>query len=146
MSKEDLKDINDADALRALYGEPSDPVKRKVLDRLDKHCRAIIAASPFLVIGTADASGGCDVSPRGDAPGFVAVLDERSLLIPDRRGNKRVDSLNNLLENPQVALLFLLPGMNETLRVNGWARITADPALLTPMAVNGKVPQTGLLG
>ena len=137
--------VTDSDALRALYGAPSDTVQRKVLPRLDRHCRAIIAASPFLVIGTADASGACDVSPRGDAPGFVAVLDEATLLIPDRRGNKRVDSLHNILESPQVALLFFLPGMNETLRVNGRAAITTAGALLAPLAVNGKVPQSGLL-
>lgn len=137
--------VSDATELRALYGEPSDTVQRKVLPQLDKHCRAIIAASPFLVIGSADGGGNCDVSPRGDAPGFVKVVDDATLLIPDRRGNKRVDTMGNILENPHVALLFFVPGMTETLRVNGRVEITTETALLAPLAVNGKAPQSGLL-
>lgn len=137
--------IQSRDDLRAHYGEQSDLVKRKVLTRLDPHCRSFIAASPFLVIATADESGACDASPKGDAPGFVAVLDERTLVIPDRPGNKRVDSLGNLLGNPQVGLIFFVPGMNETLRVNGRAEITTDPALLSPLAVKGKQPVSGIL-
>lgn len=137
--------IETPEALRAAYGEPSDLVRRKALDRLDRHCRALIQASPFVVIGTADAQGRQDVSPRGDPPGFVAVLDERRLLIPDRPGNKRLDSLANLLENPRVGLLFMIPGMNETLRVNGRGSIVTDPALLEPLAVQGKAPPSALL-
>lgn len=131
--------------LRALYGEPGGLAKRKVLDRLDRHCRALIAASPFLVIGSADADGRADVSPRGDAPGFVAVLDERRLLIPDRIGNNRVDTMANIQANPSVGLIFFVPGMNETLRVNGRATITTDAGLLEPLAVQGRAPKAGIL-
>ena len=137
--------VTDNESLRALYGAPSETAQRKVLRRLDRHCRAVIAASPFLVIGSADADGNCDVSPRGDAPGFVAVLDDERLLIPDRRGNKRVDTMGNILENPHVALIFFVPGMTETLRVNGRVEIATNAALLAPLAVNGKAPQSGLL-
>ncbi len=133
------------ESLRAAYGEPSDLVKKKGLAKLDRHCRNFIAASPFLVIGTANASGAGDVSPRGDPPGFVTVLDDHSLLIPDRPGNRRLDSLSNILENPNVALIFFVPGMNETLRVNGRARLTDDAALLAPLSVNGKAPLSGIL-
>jgi len=137
--------IRSRDELRAHYGEQSDLVKRKVLTRLDRHCRTFIAASPFLVLASADDSGACDASPKGDAPGFVAVLDDSTLVIPDRPGNKRVDSLGNLLGNPRVGLIFFVPGMNETLRVNGRAEITTDPALLTPLAVKGKHPLSGIV-
>ena len=137
--------IADSDSLRELYGEPSDLVQRKELGKLDKHCRHFISLSPFLVLATAGADGSADASPRGDAPGFVAVLDDRTLLIPDRRGNKRIDSLRNVVENPQAGLIFFIPGVNETLRVNGRAEIVTDPALLEPLAVQGKVPESGLL-
>lgn len=132
-------------ALRELYGEPGPLAARKVLDRLDAHCRRFIALSPFLVLGTSDAAGRQDVSPRGDPPGFVRVLDDRTLLVPDRPGNNRVDSLGNVVGHPAVALLFLVPGVDETLRVNGRGRITTDAALLAGSAVNGKAPRTGLL-
>ncbi len=137
--------ITEADELRSLYGEPSDLVQQKSLTKLDKHCRNFIAHSPFLVLATAAADGPADVSPKGDAPGFVQVLDDETLLIPDRRGNNRLDGLKNVLENPHVAIIFLVPGVGETLRVNGRASITNDPALLEPLAVNGKTPATGLL-
>lgn len=137
--------ISNADDLRSLYGEPSDLVKRKAIAKLDKHCRAFIAASPFLVVASAGADGSADASPRGDGPGFVAVLDDATLLIPDRPGNKRIDTMENILENPHVGLIFFVPGMNETLRVNGWAEITTEQALLEPLAVNRKVPQAGIL-
>ncbi len=136
--------ITDKAVLHQHYGEPSRLAKGKSLPRLDKHCRDFIAASPFLVIGSSGAGGG-DVSPKGDAPGFVAVLDDQTLLIPDRRGNNRVDTLDNILENPSVAMIFFVPGMNETLRVNGRASITTDPALLEPLAVQGSVPRSGIL-
>ena len=137
--------VTTTEGLRQLYGEPSALARDKTLDRLDKHCRAFIAASPFLVLGTASAEGPADVSPKGDAPGFVQVLDERALLIPDRRGNNRVDGLQNVLENPHVALIFLVPGMNETLRVNGRAEIVTDPARLEPLSAQGKPPTSALL-
>ncbi len=136
--------ITDKAVLRDHYGEPGKLSTGKTLARLDKHCRDFIAASPFLVIGSSGAGGG-DVSPKGDAPGFVAVLDNSTLLIPDRRGNNRLDTLDNVLENPCVAMIFFVPGMNETLRVNGRASITTDPALLEPLAVRGKVPRSGIL-
>jgi len=134
----------DEAAIRAFFGQPSDRAVRKELRRLDKHARAFIARSPFLVIATSGPEG-ADASPRGDAPGFVAVLDERTLLVPDRLGNNRVDTWLNLVRNPAVGLLFLIPGVNETLRVNGRGRPVTDPALLTPLAAQGKVPRIGLL-
>lgn len=137
--------IESSAELHDLYGAPLDRALKKQLDHLDKHCRAFIALSPFLVLASSAPDGSCDASPRGDAPGFVAVLDGHTLLIPDRRGNNRVDSLENIAANPHVGLLFLVPGMDETLRVNGAARITTDPTLLEPLAVRGQVPRTGLL-
>jgi uncharacterized protein len=137
--------IEDPERLREVYGAPSERSLKKQLSRFDQHCRAFIARSPFLVIASSDPSGRCDASPKGDAPGFVEVLDEETLLIPDRLGNNRVDTLGNLLERPGVGLIFFVPGLNETLRVNGRARITTDPTLLDPLAVNGKVPRSGIL-
>jgi PPOX class probable FMN-dependent enzyme len=130
--------IESEDELRALHAPPSDLVKQKCVDRLDKHCRDFIALSPFLVLGTADGQGHADVSPRGDPPGFVKVLDDKTLLIPDRPGNNLLDSLSNIVANPEVALLFLIPGFDETLRVNGAAALVRDPALLAPFTVEGK--------
>lgn len=130
--------------VRDAIGVPSDLVLRKQLPALDEHCRAFIARSPFLVLGTAGADGSCDVSPRGDAPGFVLVLDDRTLAIPDRPGNRRVDAFRNVLANPHVGLLFIIPGMEETLRVNGRARIVRDPDLLARMAARGKEPTLAL--
>lgn len=135
----------DAGVLRGLYGEPGPLAARKVLGRLDAHCRRFIELSPFLVIGTGDAQGRQDVSPRGDAPGFVRILDDRTLLLPDRPGNNRIDTLENVAAHPEVALIFFIPGVDETLRVNGRAEVTTDPELLAPSAVNGKPPRTGLV-
>jgi len=137
--------IEDPERLREVYGAPSERSLKKQLSRFDKHCRAFIARSPFLVIASSDPSGRCDASPKGDAPGFVEVLDDETLLIPDRLGNNRVDTIGNLLASPGVGLIFFVPGLRETLRVNGRARITSDPALLEPCAVNGKVPRSGIL-
>lgn len=131
--------------LRALYGPPSELAARKSLTRFDEHCRQFIARSPFLCLSSAAADGAADVSPRGDAPGFVRVLDDRTLFIPDRLGNNRIDSLMNLLQNPHVGVLFLIPGVDETLRVNGLARVVLRSELLDECAVNGKTPRTGLL-
>jgi PPOX class probable FMN-dependent enzyme len=114
------------------------------LDHLDIHCRNFIALSPFCVLSSSDASGQADASPRGDPPGFVKVLDARTLLLPDRPGNNQVDSLQNIVENPGVGLLFFVPGMNETLRVKGKAEITTDPELLQPTTVSGRHPLSGL--
>ena len=137
--------IETAQDLRGRYGEPSENAARKSLDRLDRHCRRFIELSPFVVLATSGADGRADCSPRGDPPGFVAVLDDRNILLPDRRGNNRTDSLTNILENPHVGLLFMIPGANETLRLNGRATLTTDPARLEPLAVNGRTPRSGLL-
>ena len=133
--------------LRTIYGEPhADSLAvRCVLPHLDKHHRAFIALSPFVVIASADAQGLSDVSPRGDLPGFVAAPDDHTLLVPDRPGNKKLETLSNILENPNVALIFFVPGRNDSLRVNGRARITTDPALLGPLAVQGKSPCSALI-
>ena len=137
--------IETVEALRASYGEPSERAVKKSLDRLDRHCRRFIELSPFVVLGSAGADGRLDCSPRGDPPGFVEVLDDRTILLPDRRGNNRADSLTNVLENPHVGMLFMIPGVNETLRLNGRATLTTDPARLVPLAVRGQVPRSGLL-
>jgi uncharacterized protein len=137
--------IGDIGEIRELYGEPSERAVKKQLPRLEKHSRAFIARSPFLVIASADASGRVDASPKGDAPGFVHVIDDQTLLVPDRLGNNRVDTISNLLANPGVGLIFFVPGLRETLRVNGRAQVTVDPALLEACAVNGKAPRSGIL-
>lgn len=137
--------IEAEDSLRGLYPDVSPLAKKKALPRLEEHCRNFIAHSPFLCLSTADADGKADVSPRGDAPGFVQVLDDNTLLIPDRRGNNRLDSMANIIANPNVGLIFLVPGVGETLRINGKARIVRDEALLAPLAVNGKAPTAGIL-
>lgn len=137
--------IKTVDELASYYGTPGDLALNKEMSALDEHCRRFIELSPFVVLATAAASGAADASPRGDAPGFVRVLDDKHLLIPDRAGNNRLDSLKNLVENPDIGLLFFVPGMNETLRLNGTAVLTRDSELLASMAVNGKAPRTGLL-
>lgn len=132
--------VASTDELRAGYKTVSDIARRKELRLLDGHCRRFIAASPFLLIGSAGADGRGDVTPRGDRPGFVAVLDDTTLAIPDRPGNNRLDTLENIVANPNVGLLFLIPGMNETLRINGRARVTFDAPLRERLAVDGKAP------
>jgi PPOX class probable FMN-dependent enzyme len=136
--------ITDVETLETLYGAPSGPAVEKELDYLHPHYRKLIAASPFFVLATGGPEG-MDASPRGDAPGFVTVEDEKTLLIPDRRGNNRVDSLRNIVVNPRVALFFLVPGIGETLRVNGRAEIRTDPALLERFGVEGRLPRTVLV-
>ncbi|QRG07517.1 pyridoxamine 5'-phosphate oxidase family protein [Xanthobacter dioxanivorans] len=135
--------IADPDALRRLYGQPSGRSVDKELGWLDPHCRHFISLSPFVLIATADAAGATDVSPRGDTPGFVAAT-RAELLIPDRPGNNRLDSLTNILATGRVGLLFLIPGVDETLRVNGRAAIHDDADLLARFAVGGKAPRTVL--
>ena len=137
--------IDTVEELRSRYGAPSERAVRKSLDRLDRHCRRFIELSPFVVLASAGADGRVDCSPRGDPAGFVAVLDDRTILLPDRRGNNRADSLTNVLENPHVGMLFMIPGVDETLRLNGRAKLTTDPARLGPLAVNGRSPRSGLL-
>jgi PPOX class probable FMN-dependent enzyme len=133
------------DEVRNLYAVPSDLSLRKSLSQLDEHCRNFIARSPFLCLATSHGGGSADISPRGDAPGFVRVLDSTTLLIPDRLGNNRLDSLTNLIRNPHLALLLFIPGVDETLRINGRGKIIIGGQLLGECAANGKTPRTGLL-
>ncbi|MEN8196823.1 MAG: pyridoxamine 5'-phosphate oxidase family protein [Pseudomonadota bacterium] len=136
--------VENRDALREVVGQPMALAATKEMPRLDRHCRAFIALSPFLCMGTMSADGKADVSPRGDPPGFVKVLDDRTVLIPDRPGNRRADSMTNLLANPSIGLIFFVPGVEETLRLNGRATIVRDAALLADMAVNGKAPKLAI--
>ena len=133
------------EALRSSYGAPSARAVGKALDRLDRHCRRFIELSPFVVLATAGADGRVDCSPRGDPAGFVAIIDDRTVLLPDRLGNNRVDSLSNVLENPHVGMLFMIPGVDETLRLNGRATLTTEPALLAPLSVRERAPRSGLV-
>jgi len=126
--------------LEALFGQPGEAALKKEVPYLHPAYRALIEASPFAVLSTIG-SGGLDASPRGDPPGFFMVQDENTLLMPERRGNNRIDSLRNIVADPRVALLFLIPGVGETLRVNGRARITVEPQLLARHAMEGKPPQ-----
>lgn len=136
--------IADLAALQALYGDVKETSLRKEVDHVHPIYRTMIEASPFAVLATAGPDG-LDVSPRGDAPGFIVVEDEHTLLVPDRRGNNRLDSLRNVLADPRVSLIFLIPGVGETLRVNGRATISADPALLQRFVVSDKPPTTVLV-
>lgn len=131
--------------LRALLGAPAELTRAKISNRLNPMTRLFIERSPFVCVGTSDAAGNADVSPRGDPAGFVRILDERTLLIPERPGNKLADSLRNLLVNPHIGLLFIVPGVTDTMRVNGRATITTDAQLLAHCAVEGKLPVLGVL-
>ena len=126
--------------LRNIYKQPGKSAIEKELDCLDPHCRTFIERSPFICIATASPDGFGDNSPKGDAPGFVRVLDDKTVAIPDRRGNNRLDSIVNVLKNPQIGLIFFIPGVNETLRINGKAEISVEPELLQASEVNGKLP------
>jgi PPOX class probable FMN-dependent enzyme len=137
--------VEDEGSLRTLLGPPSERAIGKQRVALDEHCRAFVAASPFLLMSTSGAGGTCDVSPRGDAPGFVLPLDDRTLAIPERPGNRRVDSLRNVLVNPHVGVLFMVPGAEETLRVNGRARIVREAPWMDRLAVQGKRPALAVL-
>lgn len=136
--------IRTSEQLTKVVGTPSDFSLRKELPRLDEHMRRFIAHSPFAVLSTHSADGRCDASPRGDAPGFVHVIDDLTLLIPDRLGNKRVDSYRNILETGRVGILFLVPGLGETLRINGRATLITDHAWLEPFTTQGKCPQVAV--
>ena len=137
--------ITTRDELRRVYKPASENSLRKELKALDGHSVSFIGRSPFVLIGTSDGKGHADVTPKGDRPGFVAVLDNRTIAIPDRPGNNRLDTLENLLVEPSIGLLFLIPGMDETLRINGKAKITADDALRARFEVDGKLPQAVIL-
>ncbi|MDM9558845.1 MULTISPECIES: pyridoxamine 5'-phosphate oxidase family protein [Bordetella] len=144
MDIDDSHRIADLDALLALYGQPSEASIMKEVDHVHPHYRAFIEAAPFAVLATSGPDG-LDASPRGDPAGFVTVADDKTLLIPDRRGNNRIDTLRNILADPRVALLFLVPGVGETLRVNGRASISTDPALLARFAMQDKPPRSVLV-
>lgn len=137
--------IADESVLRSLFPATHDLAIQKLQSTLGVHAQAFIRRSPFVCLGTQDPDGRADVSPRGDPPGFVNILDERTLAIPDRPGNNRLDSLSNIVANPSVGLLFLIPGFEETLRINGKARLTTDPALLRQMTVNDRVPTVAIV-
>ena len=132
--------ITTDEELRATAGQPSYWMQSKILAALDPSCRRFIAASPFVVVASADADGRVDTSPKGDKPGFVQILDDRTLALPDRAGNRRFDTFKNLLQNPNIGLIFFVPGRRETLRVSGRAQIVRDLALRRSMAIKGKVP------
>ena len=136
--------VTNYSGLRDVYREPRPRASQKVLDHLDVHCRRFIEMSPFCVLSSTGVDGRADASPRGDPPGFVKVLDEQTLLIPDRPGNNQVDTMQNILNHPVVGLLFFVPGMNETLRVCGSAEITTDEEILKPLSVGSKAPPSGL--
>lgn len=138
-------EITDEAALRVFYPEVSARAKIKGIDALDVHARDFIERSPFVCLGTQNTDGLADVSPRGDPKGFVQILDDKTVAIPDRPGNNRLDSLSNIVANPNVGLLFLIPGFEETLRVNGQARLATDPALLEGMSVNNRPPRLAIV-
>jgi hypothetical protein len=140
-----VRTIVDEAALRELIGAPDEVVVSKITDHVNELTREFIARSPFVCVGTVKPDGGLDVSPRGDPAGFVRILDERTLLLPDRPGNRIADTLTNLLGDPRIALLFLIPGVGDTFRVNGTAVIVDDPELLAPSAIEGKAPKLGIL-
>jgi len=137
--------ISDETALRSLFPATHDLAVQKVLDHLDPHAEAYITRAPFICIGTQDAIGKADVSPRGDPAGFVQILDDQTLAIPDRPGNNRLDTIVNILSNPNVGLLFIVPGFDDTMRVNGQAQLSTDPELLERMAVNDRVPKLAIV-
>ena len=137
--------IRTREAFREIMGDPSDKVTRKSLTSLDQHCAAFIGRSPFVLISTSDAAGNADISPKGDPAGFVKIIDENTLAIPDRPGNRRADSMENILQNPKVGLIFLIPGKTETLRVSGSAQLVRDIALRESMAIKNRVPDFAIV-
>lgn len=137
--------VETVEQLRAVIGTPAEIVCAKVTDRIDELTARYVQLSPFVLVATSDRAGNCDVSPRGDPAGFVRVLDERTLLVPERPGNRIADTLTNIVDNPHIGLLFLVPGATEAFRVNGRATLTTDPSLLVASAVDGKVPRLGIL-
>lgn len=148
MSTSEVTPFRDAilssEELAEVYGPPMENILDKIIDRLDSHCRDFIALAPFVLVATADADGRCDVSPKGGPPGFVRVLDEKRLVLPDAPGNRIIDSLRNIVATGRAGLLFVIPGMEETLRVNGRAFLTHDPELLGSLEGAGKPPKVGV--
>jgi uncharacterized protein len=142
---EDMCYLSDASELRPLYRDPSSMVLEKQIDWIDPHCRDFIARSPLVMLGSIHPGRGLDVSPRGDPPGFVRILDEHHLAIPDRPGNNRLDTMENLLADPRIGLLFVIPGIADVLRINGTARLSRAQPLLESMAANGKLPKLAIV-
>ncbi|MDS0132632.1 MULTISPECIES: pyridoxamine 5'-phosphate oxidase family protein [unclassified Amycolatopsis] len=137
--------IDSHEALREVIGEAAELTQQKVIDRIDEHARTLIAHSPFVLLATSAPDGSCDVSPRGDPAGSVLVLDDRTLVLADRPGNKLIDSFRNIVDNPHAGLLFLIPGMNETLRVNGRAKLVSDAPFFDDLVVRGKRPKLAVV-
>lgn len=137
--------VTTLEGLRAITGDVHEAIRTKHTAWLTPLIREYIAASPFFVMGTSDANGNGDVTPRGDVTSVIHIIDDRTIVLPDRPGNRRLDSYRNILENPHVGLLFIVPGIEEALRINGRATITTDPELLAQMAIQDKVPQLGVL-
>lgn len=137
--------ITNIEQLREIIGYPSHRVTDIAIPRLDKHCRAFIAKSPLVFVASSDTNGNMDISPKGDPPGFVRILDDNTLAIPDRPGNRRADTFQNILENPQIGLFFLVPGRGETLRMSGTAIIVRDKPLRERMKINNKIPELALV-
>lgn len=137
--------IQDEQALRSMFAPTHELAVKKMQTTIDEHAQNFIKRSPFVCIGTQGLGKQADVSPRGDAPGFVQILDQQTLAIPDRPGNNRLDSLSNILANPNVGLLFIIPGFDDTLRVNGQASLVTDPEILETMSVNGRSPKLAII-
>jgi len=145
MTFEDKQFVTSLAELDAMVPPAGDGAAGKTMRRIERYAEQFIDLSPFCCLATSDGKGNADVTPRGDKPGFVRVIDERTLLIPERPGNNRMDSLRNIIQHPSLGLLFLIPGFEDTLRVNGRGRVTKDPGLLADSAVDGKLPKFGIL-
>lgn len=145
MTVEEKQFVTSLAELDAMVPPPTGGAAGKTMHRIERYARQFIGLSPFCCLATSDGKGNADVTPRGDKPGFVRVIDEKTLLVPERPGNNRMDSLRNIIQNPSLGLLFLIPGFEDTLRVNGRGRVTKDPGLLADSAVNGKLPKFGVL-
>ncbi|MFE8698886.1 pyridoxamine 5'-phosphate oxidase family protein [Cytobacillus sp. FJAT-53684] len=136
--------VTSEDELRSLLGTPGKTAANKTIHHLDVHCKEFISKSPIVFISTSDTTGQCDTSPRGDEPGFIHIIDDHHFVIPERPGNKRMDSLRNIVANPHIGLLFVIPGLEETLRINGTAQIIKDADILEKMTSHGKTPLLGI--
>jgi len=139
------KTITTENELREIMGYPNEIVTRKTINYIDEHCKSFIEKSPFITIATSDSSGNFDVSPKGDPAGFVKILSDKVLAIPDRPGNRKADTLSNILQNPNIGLIFLIPGIKETLRVNGEAKIVTDKNVLELLSCQGKLPSLAII-
>jgi PPOX class probable FMN-dependent enzyme len=139
------KTITTEKELRDIMGYPTEIVTRKTIKHIDEHCKSFIEKSPFIAIATSDASGNLDVSPKGDPAGFVKILSDKVLAIPDRPGNRKADTLSNIIQNPNIGLIFFIPGIRETLRVNGAAQIVTDSRVLELLSCQGKAPSIAII-